>query len=105
MTESDEATNTSNINSGQLDPSSEAEALSHVASGIAASLGVLAAESPSNVADSEANSGPLSGLSGLTNEAYEVSGNNQVFENRGNRTAAVAFVYNLHLQNCCLQIN
>ena len=93
MTESDEATNTSNINSGQLDPSSEAEALSHVASGIAASLGVLAAESPSNVADSEANSGPLSGLSGLTTEAYEVSGNNQVFETRGNRAAAVVFVF------------
>ena len=85
MTESDEPTNTSsNINSGQLDPSSEAEALSHVASGIAASLGVLAAESPSNVPDhSEANSGPLSGLTGLTTESYEDSGTNQVFETRG----------------------
>jgi len=84
VTESDETTtNTSNMNSGQLDPSSEAEALSHVASGIAASLGVLAAESPSNVADSEANNGPLSGLTDLTTENYEVSGNNQVFESRG----------------------
>ena len=82
-TESDETTtNTSNMNSGQLDPSSEAKA-----SGIAASLGILAAETPSNVADSEANSGPLSGLTGLTTENYEVSGNNQVFESRGEKRA------------------
>ena len=57
-TESDETTtNTSNMNSGQLDPSSEA------------------------------NSGPLSGLTGLTTENYEVSGNNQVFESRGEKRA------------------
>ena len=57
----EDATTSSNINSGQLDPSSEAEALSHVASGIAASLG-LAADSPSNVTEPEAASGPLSDL-------------------------------------------
>ena len=38
---------TTAASTSQLDPSSEAEALSHVASGIAASLGV--ADSPSNI--------------------------------------------------------
>ena len=54
-------------NTSQLDPSSEAESLSHVASGIAASLG-LPADSPSNVnlpettSGAEMTSGPLSDL-------------------------------------------
>ena len=40
---------TTTASTSQLDPSSEAEALSHVASGIAASLGLAApADSPSN---------------------------------------------------------
>ena len=74
----DPTTASSSLNSGQLDPSSEAEALSHVASGIAASLGLAA---DANETDSSTNppGGPLSDLEGFS-EPSET--NNQTFETR-----------------------
>ena len=74
----DPTTASSSLNSGQLDPSSEAEALSHVASGIAASLGLAA---DANETDSSTNTpgGPLSDLEGFS-EPSET--NNQTFETR-----------------------
>ena len=66
------------MNSGQLDPSSEAEALSHVASGIAASLG-LAADANETDSSTNPSGGPLSDLEGFS-EPSET--NNQTFETR-----------------------
>lgn len=68
VTVSNEELNTSSGSNSQLDPSSEAESLSHVASGIAASLGLTtSADSPSSssvtLTDSQSTTtGPLSDL-------------------------------------------